>query len=250
MRPLSYRDFSRLPGSRCALAIHLSTHYPQMLRVLHCPTPTGGHSQLLARAERELGLHSTAVIWRQDAFAFPADEVLCPPTAHPLQRERMRFYSPETCATRLRYCPFQLWSDTHATICADAGADAFAISTLVVLVYGPYAWLLEMRDLLAEAGRERDCRYVSGDDARQGDFCQTHFAISPMLDLEPGYYTPASDARKRWRIAQFATMLTASMRSIPICCTFCLRKLSFCLIRMSICAPGGLHLRRSLRPNG
>ena len=177
-----------------------------MLRVLHCPTPTGGHSQLLARAERELGLHSTAVIWRQDAFAFPADEVLCPPTAHPLQRERMRFYSPETCATRLRYCPFQLWSDTHATICADAGADAFAISTLVVL--GVWALCMAFGDagspLLKRAGKGIVVTY-QGDDARQGDFCQTHFAISPMLDLEPGYYTPASDARKRWRIAQFAT---------------------------------------------
>src|SRR4051794_13151762 len=91
MRLLSYRDFSRLPGGRCTLTIHPISHCEKMLRVLHCPTPTGGHSQLLARAERELGLHSTSVIWRQDAFAFPADEVLCPPTSHPLQRERVRF---------------------------------------------------------------------------------------------------------------------------------------------------------------
>jgi hypothetical protein len=72
-------------------------------------------------------------------------------------------------------------------------------------LYGPYAWLLEMWDLplLKRAGKGIVVTY-QGDDARQGDFCQTHFAISPMLDVEPSYYTPASDIHKRWRIERFA----------------------------------------------
>jgi len=176
-----------------------------MLRVLHCPTPTGGHSQLLARAERELGLHSTAVIWRQDAFAFPADEILCPPTAHPLQRERMRFALLRRALRDYDIVHFNFGQTLMPQYVPTQGQTRLPYPRWWYWVYGPYAWLLEMRDLplLKRAGKGIVVTY-QGDDARQGDFCQTHFAISPMLEVEPGYYTPASDARKRWRIEKFA----------------------------------------------
>ncbi len=41
-----------------------------------------------------------------------------------------------------------------------------------------------------------------GDDARQGDRLRTYAEWAPDHELEPGYYTPATDAHKRWRIAQ------------------------------------------------
>lgn len=50
------------------------------LRVLHCPERTGGHSTSLARAERELGLKSWAISYRQDDYLYPVDEVLLGPS--------------------------------------------------------------------------------------------------------------------------------------------------------------------------
>jgi glycosyltransferase involved in cell wall biosynthesis len=72
-------------------------------------------------------------------------------------------------------------------------------------VYGPYARLLEMRDLLLlKRARKGIVVTYQGDDARQGDFCQAYFAISPAPEVEPGYYTTASDLHKRKRIRTFA----------------------------------------------
>ncbi len=55
--------------------------------------------------------------------------------------------------------------------------------------------------LLRLAGKGIVVTY-QGDDARQGDYCRTHFDIS-IAGVEPGYYTPRSDALKRQMITQF-----------------------------------------------
>lgn len=180
-------------------------HDHHRLRILHCPTPTGGHSQCLARAERELGLHSTAVIWRQDGFQFPVDEVLCPSTAPLVQREWMRFALLWRVLREFDIVHFNFGQTLMPHYVPPAGQPHLPHPRWWYWVYGPYARLLEMRDLawLKRAGKGIVVTY-QGDDARQGDFCQTHFAISPAPEVEPGYFTPATDAHKRWRIAQFA----------------------------------------------
>jgi hypothetical protein len=43
-----------------------------------------------------------------------------------------------------------------------------------------------------------------GDDARQGDYCRAHFAIHFAHEVDEGYYSTDSDARKRRAIASFA----------------------------------------------
>ena len=176
-----------------------------MVRVLHCPTPTAGNPQHLARAERELGLHSTAVIWSQDAFAYPADEVLCPPTTHPLRREARRFALLRRALRDYDIVHFNFGQTLMPQYMPLRGQPVTQYPRWMYWVYGPYARLLEMRDLawLKRAGKGIVVTY-QGDDARQGDFCQAHFAISPAAEVEPGYYTPAWDAHKRWRIRQFA----------------------------------------------
>ena len=50
------------------------------IRVLHCPDIVGGNPANLARAERELGLQSWAVTFRQTVFSYPIDEVLLKPS--------------------------------------------------------------------------------------------------------------------------------------------------------------------------
>lgn len=176
-----------------------------MLRVLHCPTPTGGNAQNLARAERRLGVDSTALIWYQDAFAFPVDEVLCPPTAHLWWREAMRFVLLRRVLRDYDIVHFNFGQTLMPQYVPTRGQTALKYPRWWYWVYGPYARLLEMRDLslLQRAGKGIVMTY-QGDDARQGDFCQAHFAISAAPEVEPDYYTPMSDSRKRWRIEKIA----------------------------------------------
>jgi hypothetical protein len=65
------------------------------------------------------------------------------------------------------------------------------------------AHCLELRDLalLKRAGKGIIVTF-QGDDARQGDVLRTYAEWDPALEAGPGYYSPASDAHKRWRIAE------------------------------------------------
>ena len=43
------------------------------MRVLHCPTETGGNAWGLSRAERELGIQSDVMVRRSSGQGFPTD---------------------------------------------------------------------------------------------------------------------------------------------------------------------------------
>ena len=43
------------------------------MKVLHCPTDTGGHAWGLSRAERALGIHSDVMVRRSSWLQFPND---------------------------------------------------------------------------------------------------------------------------------------------------------------------------------
>jgi hypothetical protein len=133
-------------------------------------------------------MHSTAVIWRQDGFAFPADEVLCPPEAHPLRREAVRFALLRRALRDYDIVHFNFGQTLMPHYVPSRGRPALQHPRWWYWVYGPYAWLLEMRDLrlLKRAGKGIVVTY-QGDDARQGDFCRAHFEISPAPEVEPGY---------------------------------------------------------------
>jgi hypothetical protein len=65
--------------------------------------------------------------------------------------------------------------------------------------------LLDLQDLkaLKRAGKTVVMTY-QGDDARQGEVLQQSIGLDLQRELPPGYYSPGSDAYKRWRIGQVA----------------------------------------------
>ena len=71
-----------------------------------------------------------------------------------------------------------------------------------------YAGLFELRDV-ALLKRLDKAVFVTfqGDDLRQGDFCERHFGPAFVRELPAGYYTPETDARKRWRAAKLARLV-------------------------------------------
>ena len=44
-----------------------------LLKILHCPTSTGGHPWGLSRAERRLGLESVSAVFSRDYLDYPCD---------------------------------------------------------------------------------------------------------------------------------------------------------------------------------
>ncbi len=165
------------------------------LRVLHCPTMVGGNPQALARAERELGLQSWSVSLERTVFDYVADQVL---PSRPLWRRELNRWP-------LLWQALRDYDIIHfncgKTILPQRPPPLSSWHRL----FRVYAGLFELQDLplLKRAGKGIVVTY-QGDDARQGDFCLANFEISPAQEVEPGYYSSATDAEKRKRIATFA----------------------------------------------
>lgn len=158
---------------------------------------------MLARAERDAGLGSWAVIVRQNRFGYPTDEVLLGAHDHRMQLE----------FKRLRLL-FRIWRDFDI-IHFNSGQTLMPqrvrrhpeqYSPRLLAAYHAYVRLVELRDLpiLKAMGKGIVVTY-QGDDARQDDYCLAHFAINAVNHVEPGYNARGSDAHKRKRIARIAT---------------------------------------------
>jgi glycosyltransferase involved in cell wall biosynthesis len=177
----------------------------ERIRVLHCPTLTGGNPQQLARAEREVGLESWAVAMFGNYLNYPADEVLLPARANPLQREWKRWQLFWRALRHFDVIHFNfgmsLMPEWFPTREGYQSRYPWALSQL----YLTYAALLEQKDLplLRRMGKGIVVTY-QGDDARQGDFCRENFEITFAHDVEPEYYLAEEDEHKRRRIARFA----------------------------------------------
>lgn len=174
------------------------------LRVLHCPSMVAGNPQQLARSERAVGLHSWSVAFYQSPFGYLADEVLFSDADTRLRREVKRW--------RLLWRALRHFDVVHynfgQTIMPQWMADGvvhFDRGRLCQAAVNFMARLLEMRDVawLRRAGKRIFVTF-QGDDARQGDYCRKNFEITFATEVDPEYYSPTSDRRKRERIATFA----------------------------------------------
>ncbi len=149
------------------------------LRVLHCPFGVAGNAPALARAERELGLHSVSVTlegwgvnrelqrWRLLRRALREFDVV-------------HFNFGSTLLARY-------WPSVHRGVRAPIGW---------------YARAVELRDLawLKRAGKAVFVTF-QGDDARQGDVWRERYEITHAKVVD--YFNPADDLRKRRAIAGF-----------------------------------------------
>ena len=149
------------------------------LRVLHAPGLAGGNPACLARAERELGLASWCLTTEPNPYRYPVDEQL-PGPSH----------------GRLAY-ELQRWR-----LLARALGDFDVVHFNFGRTFFPNAWQADL-PVLRALGKKIFMTY-QGDDARQGDYCRAHFEITFAARVPPGYYTDASDAEKRRRIAHVA----------------------------------------------
>lgn len=171
------------------------------IRVLHFPSATGGHPPRLAAAERDVGLQSWAITAQQNYLHYRTDEVLLGAHENRLKLELLRL-------PLLR----RIWRDfdlihfnSGQTLMPQRVLRTDRYQSPWLALYQWYVQLVELRDLplLKRMGKGIAVTY-QGDDARQGDYCRAHFPITATTEVESDYYSPASDAHKRYRIAQIA----------------------------------------------
>jgi len=171
------------------------------LRVLHTPTAVGGNPPSLARAERALGLNSWAIEFAPNNFGYSCDETVCTRTDGRVTREAKRWSLLLRALREFDIVHFNFGS----TILTWSGvSDSPRPARPLVRLALSVVRRLDFADLplLRCAGKVIAVTF-QGDDARQGDYCRAHFAISTVDAVEPGYYSTATDERKRRRIAWF-----------------------------------------------
>jgi glycosyltransferase involved in cell wall biosynthesis len=174
------------------------------LRILHCPTMTRGHPHGLAVAEREIGLASWSVAFEQTPFDFPSDEVVFPRPVNPLRRELRRWPLLWRAIRNFDVVHFNCGQSLMPVWIGIGSPQAGRYPQWLRRLYGCYVRAFEQQDLrlLKWSGKGIVVTY-QGEDARQGDYCREHFDIHFADEVEPGYYSRASDNRKRLRIQRF-----------------------------------------------
>lgn len=172
------------------------------IRVLHCPTFGAGQPGKLAVRERSFGLKSCSVSIEAAAYGFAID--------HAWNPFRHRWVAP--AFKELLRWPLLI----RALCCADIIHYNFG-QTIMPQWYGTmdpkrfkglkrlaahilkfYVLVLEHSDLvlLKALGKKIVVTY-QGDDARQGDYCKSHYQVTAANHVGGDYYSHESDAHKR-----------------------------------------------------
>jgi glycosyltransferase involved in cell wall biosynthesis len=156
----------------------------------------------LARAERVVGLDSWSVVTQQNYFQYQADEILLAQHESRLKLEVKRW---PVLWRALRDFDILHFNAGQSLMPQRVLWKPERYPTYLWWLYRPYARLLELRDLpLWQWAGKGIVMTFQGDDARQGDFCREHFAITAATEVEAGYYSAKSDRHKRGRIARIA----------------------------------------------
>jgi glycosyltransferase involved in cell wall biosynthesis len=185
------------------------------MRVLHAPTSTGGNPQTLSRALCKLGVESRSLVVSQNYLAYQADIVLHSPGQSLLVREFRRLWA---IATELPRCDVVHYN--AGTTIASAYAVEFnfqdGVRGVLRQLYAAYLRKLQVLELayVRWLGKTVFVTY-QGDDARQGDYCRSHYVITFADRVEAGYYSVASDAFKRKSIARFSKLAQAAYAVNP-----------------------------------
>ncbi len=169
------------------------------MRVLHCPTTTGGNPQGLSRAERQIGLESRSVAFTQNYIAYPSEELLWQ-EGTPLWRQQLHCWDLLKRARNafdvVHYnagSSILPWSFSSSL--ASWGSPKWAAYCAYVNICRKIEKSLLQNKVIAVT--------FQGDDARQGDYCRKHFEVSIAHHVNDSYYTPSSDDRARQRISWF-----------------------------------------------
>ena len=169
------------------------------LKVLHCPTTTGGNPQGLSKAERLSGLDSYSVAFKQNYLSYPCDEVLWGDST-PLWTQQYLCWK---LLVRGRRNFDVVHYNAGSSILPWSFTERWAAKgTLKWRIYSFYARLCRKFERALLKNKVIAVTF-QGDDARQGDYSREYFDISIAHETGDRYYTPFSDHQTRQRIVRF-----------------------------------------------
>jgi hypothetical protein len=157
----------------------------------------GGNPYGISKAERAVGLKSHCVALRPHPFGYPADQILSCGSELSAQIARWRLLA--LAMSDYDIIHFNAGQSTMPQRIPEDAPWKQGYPRWVKCFYNAYASALELRDLIL-LKRMGKCIVMTyqGDEARQGEFLRSRYAISPAD--ETGYYTQKSDRLKRERI--------------------------------------------------
>lgn len=149
------------------------------MRVLHCPTDTGGNAWGLSRAERKLGVHSNVMVRRADVRQYPHDIDL-----------------------RLRsgWWPSRLYRLTKFLVVAARDYDVFHFNWGMT-IFDSRLWNVNCLELpLLKRLGKRIVVTFQGCDARMKMWSRDHLATSACRECDVAWCTEQVDQIRRKRI--------------------------------------------------
>jgi hypothetical protein len=169
------------------------------IRVLHCPTMTGGNAQQLARAERSLGLESWSVAFSDNYLSYQCDELLWEEPL-PLIYQQWRCWKLLLrAAKKYDVVHYNAGTSILPWDFSSKWAQPHSLKSLVYKGYANWSRFCEQQLLKKQVVAVT----YQGDDARQGDYTLANFPISIAQEVKEDYYSEESDAKRRRKIAWF-----------------------------------------------
>ena len=175
------------------------------MRVLHCPTDTGGNPGGLSRAERKVGLDSWSITFRQSYFDYEFDEVLWQNKQNYITGELKRWSLLLRAMRDFDVIHFNFGRSIMPHWISQETLRRNIKNPFLRRLYDAYAYFFELKDipLLRKAGKGIVVTY-QGSDARQVGYCRENFDITFANEPEYEHYLPENDAHRRRQIATFA----------------------------------------------
>lgn len=169
------------------------------MRILHCPTTTGGNPQGLAKAESQVGLESHSVAFTQNYIAYPSDEILWQENTPLWQQQWRSWLLLKRAYKKFDAVHYNAGSSILPWSFSNRWASQGSPKWFLYSTYSRLCRLIE-RSLLK---KKIIAVTFQGDDARQGDYCRKHLDVSIAHETGDSYYTPKSDERTRQRVDWF-----------------------------------------------
>ncbi len=153
------------------------------MKVLHCPTDTGGNPWYLSRAERELGVESDMMVFKSQRFDYPTDINL--------HLESVPKW----------FIPFSAYKILSFFKYAVKNYDVFHFNFGRSVIDYPYFYFFNYLDfeLLKKLGKKIIVTY-QGCDARIRSYCIENFEISACANCESKYCKGIFEKMKKKRI--------------------------------------------------
>jgi hypothetical protein len=171
-------------------------------RVLHCPWNIAGNPATLACFERQLLCDSYNVTLRETPYGFASDEVLLEPGIGPWQEEfrRIRLLGRALRAFNVIHYNFGQTILEYSIVPRLDFGKPWVVRHNSLVLYRYFSWMADLT-ILRWLNKVIVMTY-QGDDARQGDYCRSHFDITFADHVE--YYSRETDEWKRRAIRRVA----------------------------------------------